>query len=135
MSKQNVNPDPGQIKFLLEASQLMVSKGKFSEACDILLGVISLIPHRSIGYTFFGNACLNMRKFDEALKAHQRAVELEPDNMFARCHLGETFLVMKQKEKGLEELRKVQEADPNGADGAFARQVIRASAQGVFSKI
>lgn len=135
MSKQNVNPDPGQIKFLCEAAQLMASKEKFSEACDILQGVIALIPERSIGYTFFGDACLNMRKFDDALKAHQRAVELEPNNTFARVYLGETLLVMKQKDKGLDELRKVQDADPNGADGAFARHLIKASATGVFSKV
>jgi predicted Zn-dependent protease len=135
MGKQNVNPDPGQIKFLLEASQLMASKGKYLEACDILQGVISLIPHRAIGYTFYGDACMEMRKFDDAIKAHQKAVELEPENTFARVHLGEVLLIMKQREKGLEELRKVQEADPNGADGALARSLIKASATGVFAKV
>ncbi len=74
-------------------------------------------------------------KFDEALKIHQQAVEIEPDNTFARVHLGEIHLMMKKKDKGLAELRKVLEADPNGTDGALAKSLIKAAELGVFSKV
>jgi len=134
VSNQNVNPDAGQIKFLCEAGLLLVSKGKFAEACDIFQGVIALIPKRSIGYTLLGDTWMSMGKHEDAIKIHQQAVDLEPDNTFARVHLGETHLMMKKKDKGLAELRKVAEADPNGADGTLAKHLIKASELGVFTK-
>jgi tetratricopeptide (TPR) repeat protein len=134
VSNQNVNPEAGQIKFLCEAGLLLESKGKFEEACEVFEGVIALSPKRSIGYTLLGDAWMSMGKYDDAIKIHQQAVDLEPDNTFARVHLGETHLMMKKKDKGLAELRKVLEADPNGADGTLAKHLIKASELGVFTK-
>jgi tetratricopeptide (TPR) repeat protein len=134
-SLQNLNPEVGQLKFLCEAGMLLASKGKYAEACDIFHGLIAISPQRSIGYTMLGDAIMNLGKFDEAIKWHLKAVELEPNNTFARVHLGETFLFLKQKDKGLTELRKVLEQDPNGLDGTLARHLIRASDQGIFSKV
>lgn len=136
MSKQqNINPDVGQLKFLCEAGMLMSSKGKLAEACDIFQGFIAIAPQRSIGYTMLGDVYMEQSKFDEALKLHQKAVDLEPNNTFARVHLGETHLMMKKRDQGLAELKKVLEADPNGADGNLARNLIKASEQGVFAKV
>jgi tetratricopeptide (TPR) repeat protein len=132
---EKVKADVGQLKFLCEAGHFFASKGRFAEACDIFEGVIALAPERAIGYTLLGDAYLNMEKYDEAIKTHQRALEVEPDNTFARVHLGEAFLFKKQKEKGLSELRRVMEQDPNSPDAELARHWIKASEQGVFTKL
>src|SRR5262245_56372570 len=97
--------------------------------------MISLAPKRAIGYTLLGDAYMNWEKFDEAMKAHQKALELDPENNFARVHYAEVLLFKKQKDKALAELRTVVEKDSKGPDGALARNLIKATEQGVFTKV
>ena len=135
MSIQDIKPDVAQLKFLSEAGLFLASKGRYAEACDIFHGVIALAPKRAIGYTLLGDACMNWEKYDEALKAHQKAMELDPDNTFARVHYAEVLLFKKQKDKALTELRIVLDKDPNGPDGALAKNLVKAIEQGVFTKV
>jgi cytochrome c-type biogenesis protein CcmH/NrfG len=135
VSKQDINPDIGQLKFLCEAGQFLASKGRYAEASDVLQGVIALSPKRAIGYTLLGDVYLNWEKYDDALTAHQKAVKVDPENTFARVHLAEALLFKKQKDKAMQELRAVVEQDPKGSDGALARNLIKAVEQGVFTKV
>lgn len=135
MSIQEIKPDVGQLKFLCEAGQFLASKGKYAEACDIFQAVITLSPERSVGYSLLGHAYMNWEKFDEAIKTHQKALELDPENTFARVYYAEALLFKKQKEKALAELRAVVEKDSKGPDGALAKNLIKAVEQGVFNKV
>jgi|GEM_PF-1394889 len=131
----DIKPDVSQLKFLCEAGQCLAANNRYSFATEIFQGVIALSPQRSIGYTLLGDANFNLGKYDEALKNHQQAVHVEPDNAFARVHLGEILLFKKQKDKGITELKKVLETDPNGSDARLARQYIKAAEMGVFNKL
>ena len=136
MSKvADIKPDLNQLKFLCEAGQCLASNNRYSLATEIFQAVIALSPQRAIGYTLLGDAYFNLDKVDDALKTHQKAVEVDPDNTFARVHLGEVLLFKKQKDKGIAELKKVVDKDPNGSDASLARQLIKAAEMGVFSKI
>ena len=131
----DIKPDVSQLKFLCEAGQCLCANNRYALATEIFQGVIALSPQRSMGYTLLGDANFNLGRHDEALKNHQQAVHVDPDNTFARVHLGEILLFRKQKDKGIAELKKVLEKDPNGPDASLARQYIKASEMGVFSKI
>ena len=135
MSIEDIKPEVGQLKFLLEAGQFLASKGRFEEACDLFHGAIALSPKRAIGYTLLGDAYMNWEKFDDAVKTHQKAVELDSENNFARVHLAQALLFKKQKDKAMAELKTVVDKDPNGPDGALARNLIKAVEQGVFKKV
>lgn len=135
MSIEDIKPDVGQLKFLCEAGQFLVSNGRFLEACDLFQGVIALAPKRAIGYTLLGDAYMNWEKYDDSVKAHEKAVELDPGNTFARVSYAQALLFKKQKDKAMGELKTVVEKDPNGADGALARNLIKAVEQGVFKKV
>ena len=136
MSKlSDIKPDVSQLKFLCEAGQCLASNNRYNLATEIFQGVIALSPQRSIGYTLLGDATFNMGKYDDALKYHQQAVQVDPDNTFARVHLGEILLFKKQKDKAIAELKKVLEKDPNGPDASLARQLMKASEMGIFNKI
>jgi len=130
-----IKPDVNQLKFLCEAGQCLAANNRYNLATEVFQGVIALSPQRAIGYTLLGDATFNMGKYDEALKYHQQAVQVDPDNTFARVHLGEILLFKKQKDKAIAELKKVLEKDPNGPDASFARQLMKASDMGVFNKI
>src|SRR5580765_4503224 len=98
---EDIKPDVGQLKFLCEAGQFLASKGRFAEACDLFEGVIALSPKRSIGYTLLGDAYMNWEKYDDAVKTHQKALEVDSGNSFARVHYAQALLFKKQKDKAL----------------------------------
>ena len=132
---EEIETDVGQLKFLCEAGQCLTANGRINLACDVFQGVVAIAPRRAIGHTLLGEAYLNLQKYDDALQAHQRALDLEPNNTFVRVHYAYTLLFKKQKDKALTELRKVLEMDPKGSDGAWARQLIKGVEQGVFAKL
>jgi tetratricopeptide (TPR) repeat protein len=131
----DIKPDINQLRFLCEAGQCLAANNRYSLATEIFRAVVALSPQRAIGYTLLGDAYFNLGQHDEALKTHQKALEVDQDNTFARVHLAEVLLFKKQKDKALAELKKVVDKDPNGPDGSLARQLIKASEMGVFSKI
>jgi thioredoxin-like negative regulator of GroEL len=77
---------------------------------------------------------MNWDKFDESMKAHEKALSIDPESTFARVYYAQTLLFKKQKDKAVAELRKVLEKDPNGSDGSLAKQLMKAVEQGVFTK-
>ena len=134
MSVEKIHPDVEQLKFLCEAGQYFASRSRIAEACDIFQGVITLSPERSIGWTLLGHALMNWEKFDDSLKAHEKAVELDPESAFARVYYAQTLLFKNQKDKAVAELKKVLEKDPNGTDGTLAKYLMKGVEQGIFSR-
>jgi Flp pilus assembly protein TadD len=131
----DIKPDINQLKFLCEAGQCLAANNHYALATEIFQAVVALSPQRSIGYTLLGDAYFNLDRFDDALQTHEKAVQVDPENTFARVHLGEVLLFRKQKDKAVAELKKVVEKDPNGVDASLARQLIKAAEMGVFNKI
>lgn len=132
---QKIRPNVEQLKFLLEAGQYFASRSKMAEACDIFNGVITLAPERSIGWTLLGSALMNWEKFDESLKAHEKALQIDPESTFARVYYAQTLLFKKQKDNAVAELKKVLEKDPNGSDGVLAKLLMKGVEQGIFSRV
>ena len=132
MSVEKIHPDIEQLKFLCEAGQYFASRSRMAEACDIFQGVITLSPGKSIGWTLLGHALMNWEKFDDSLKAHEKALELDPESAFARVYYAQTLLFKNQKDKAVAELKKVVEKDPNGSDGTLAKYLMKGVEQGIF---
>ncbi len=132
---QKVRPNVEQLKFLLEAGQYFASRSRMAEACDIFNGVITLAPERSIGWTLLGDALMNWEKFDESLKAHEKALQIDPESTFARVYYAQTLLFKRQKDKAVAELKKVLEKDPNGSDAVLAKHLMKGVEQGIFSRV
>ena len=132
---QKIRPNAEQLKFLLEAGQYFASRSRMAEACDIFNGVITLAPERSIGWTLLGDALMNWEKFDESLKAHEKALQIDPESTFARVYYAQTLLFKRQKDKAVAELKKVLEKDPNGSDAVLAKHLMKGVEQGIFSRV
>ena len=77
---------------------------------------------------------MNWEKYDESMKAHEKALQIDPESTFARVYYAQTLLFKKQKDKAVAELKKVMDKDPSGSDGTLAKQLMKAVEQGVFSK-
>ena len=70
--------------------------------------------------------------FNPALKAHEKAAELNPGSAAARAALGEVLFFLKKPEKAVEALDKAIELDPEGPAADFAKALKQAHQVGVF---
>ena len=70
--------------------------------------------------------------FNPALKAHQKAVELNPESPAAHASVGETLLFLRKPKDALTELDRAVELDPEGSAGQFAKALKEAHELGIF---
>lgn len=55
----------------------------------------------------------NRRKYEQAIRAYERVLELDPENIEARCDLGLCYWLAGNADRAVEELERVLEANPN----------------------
>ncbi len=79
-----------------------------------------------------GHLYFSMGRFNPALKAHQLAVELNPDAAAAHASVGETLFFLRRHEEAVISLDKAIELDSDGSAGEFARALKEAHELGVF---
>lgn len=65
-------------------------------------------------------------KFDDAIKSHRMAVQIDPESALSQAHLGESLLAAKKKDEGVATLKKAQSLDPNGPAGKMAKYLLEA---------
>jgi tetratricopeptide (TPR) repeat protein len=119
-------------RVLYEAGYLLLKRGKIKAAREVFEGLIAMTPEKSLPYTFLGNTYFAELKFDEAIKAQRKALELDANNLVSMAHLGEALLASKKKDEGVSALKKVVSLDPNGPSGIFAKSLLEAVDAGVL---
>jgi cytochrome c-type biogenesis protein CcmH/NrfG len=119
-------------RVLYEAGYLLLTRGKIKASREVFEGLIAMTPQKSLPYTYLGNTYFAELKFDDAIKAHRKALELDGSNLLSMAHLGEALLVSKKKEEGLSTLKKVVSLDPNGPYGNMAKALLHAVEAGAI---
>ena len=127
-------PQP-EVALLLEAGYLLMELNKWKEAQDAFSGVAALVPHSDIPHIALGNLFFAQGKFQQALKSHKEALNLQPDSVLARAHVGESLLFLHKYDEAIGELKAAIKADPKGAAGAFAKSLLDAHEAGCFDKV
>jgi serine/threonine protein kinase/tetratricopeptide (TPR) repeat protein len=74
--------------------------------------VIELTPGYAWAYFHLSNFSLIQARFDDAIKALQKALELDPLNVAFNRNLGEHYFYAGQLEKAIETLQRTVEMDP-----------------------
>ena len=119
-------------RVLYEAGYLLLKRGKIKAAREVFEGLIAMTPAKSLPYTFLGNTYFAELKFDDALKCHRKALEMDPNNLLSMAHLGEALLASRKKDEGMSTLKKVVSLDPNGPSGIFAKSLLDAVEAGAI---
>ena len=121
-----LNPGSAEIRHL--ASYALAAAGmkeRWIAECEVAETLDPLSPVMS--HTL-GRAYLISRRFDDALRSFERALELNPNFRTAREGLAWSYTLMGEHEKALEQLRLYREAIPDGQGGfAMAVQVLAAA--------
>ncbi len=77
------------------------------------LRAIELGPRVCGGYYVYSQWCLTQCRFDEAIAAARKTVELDPLTLFKSFHLGATYLYARRYANAIEHLKQTLEIDPS----------------------
>jgi TolB-like protein len=77
------------------------------------LRAIELGPRVCGGYYVYSQWCLTQCRFEEAIAAALKTVELDPLTLFKRFHLGATYLYARRYADAIQHLRQTLEIDPS----------------------
>ena len=121
------------IILILEAGYLFMELGKSKEAEETFQGACALVPHSEVPHMALGHLYFSQGHFTPALKAHQRAVELNRESAAAHAAVGETLMFLRKHQEALVALDKAIALEPNGPAGDFARALKESHTLGVFS--
>ncbi len=108
------------MKGFYERARALMGRGKYNEAIALLrkvlvlerLNISMLKPFLAEARLLIGYCYGEMRRWDEALKEIQRAIELDPESAVAYCALGFAYGKMGKFHKAVEAFQKALEKDP-----------------------
>lgn len=69
--------------------------------------------HKAEHYNSLGNVCRRLSRWDEALTAYQKALEIQPDYAIAHCNIGVLYTALEQNENAILHLKKAIELNPD----------------------
>jgi FkbM family methyltransferase len=70
--------------------------GEIAKAEQLYRQVVAADPNNASAWCYFGIACHDQQRYDEAVAAYRRALELQPDFPVALNNLGNTFRLLKR---------------------------------------
>ena len=98
--------NPGDNRFQRRYAQLLGSLGRLPESIAVLKKATELNPLSSLTWTVFGNYLIADRQFGAAEEAVRRALEIQPDSLFALAQLGIVQLLKGNPTEALTSFRK-----------------------------
>jgi len=102
----------------LEASFYYIS-GKLQDALRVYKKLLLLKPDHYIAWNNYGTIVRDLLRFDEALDAYTKALELSPDNPGVLYLFATVYAMQKKKDKMMETLKKSIAFDPEFKDEAL----------------
>jgi tetratricopeptide (TPR) repeat protein len=106
-------------KTALVRADILIGKGRFKEAVQVLDGLTRNYPNSPWAWILTGRAHLKLRQFDAAEQALERALRLQPDSVEARFRLGVSLSFRKRFRDAAECFRKAIEGKPDFARAYF----------------
>lgn len=69
--------------------------------------------HKAEHYNSLGNVCRRLSRWDEALAAYQKALEIQPDYAIAHCNIGIIYTALEKNEDAIAHLKKAIALNPD----------------------
>jgi len=102
----------------------LMNSGKLEEARQIYAGLVAADPFDSVFHCHLGAIHWRMGNVEEAFNEYDASLRYNIANVDALAGRGELYLLKGEVKKGIEDLRKALENDPN----AFRPATVRARA-------
>lgn len=102
----------------------LMNSGKLEEARQIYAGLVAADPFDSVFHCHLGAIHWRLGEMEKALEEYDASLRYNIANVDALAGRGELYLLKGEVKKGIEDLRKALENDPN----AFRPATVRARA-------
>lgn len=114
----------------------LLNTGKLEEARQIYAGLVAANPYDSVFHCHLGAVYMRMGEIDKAFDEFDASLRFNIANVDAYAGRGEIYLQKGEIKKGIEDLRKALENDPNGEHPATlrARALLMSVRQAAASK-
>lgn len=96
-----------ELRVMLETGYILREAGKFEQAEAIFRGVMEFLPDSEIPQVGLGTVYLQKGDFSTAEEICEKALEVNPESLYARVHYAEALLFGRQREKAETELRDI----------------------------
>jgi tetratricopeptide (TPR) repeat protein len=110
-----------QLYAIAQRGYQLLNSGKLEEARQIYAGLVAANPYDSVFHCHLGAVYMRMGEIDKAFDEFDASLRFNIANVDAYAGRGEIYLQKGEIKKGIEDLRKALENDPNGEHPATLR--------------
>ncbi len=91
---------------LAGSADLYIQTTRAEEACTVLLQALKLSPKNHIYWAMYSRALDMLMQFDESLKAAEKSLKIDPEQLGGILGLGHLYRVMGDKDKSIQQYKK-----------------------------
>jgi len=107
MTIREISVSNEELRVMLETGYILREAAKFEQAEAIFRGVMEFLPESEIPQVGLGTVYLQKGDFSTAEEICEKALETNPESLYARVHYAEALLFGRQREKAETELRDI----------------------------
>jgi adenylate cyclase len=116
--------NPGSTVALVNYALVLIYTGRPEEAIPLHQKALRLNPFApSYLYLDYGHALRNAERFEEAVSALKKAIQIAPDNFPAHLHLAATFSMMGREKEARAEAAEVLRINPKFSLDSYAKRL------------
>jgi len=127
MTIQEISVSNEELRVMLETGYILREAAKFDQAEAIFRGVMEFLPESDVPQVGLGTVFLQRCDFQSAEEICEKALETNPDSLYARVHYAEALLFGRQREKAENELRDIISENPESPHSQTARALLDAA--------
>src|SRR5215213_11147052 len=116
-----------ELRVMLETGYILREASRFDEAEAIFRGVMEFLPESEVPQVGLGTVFLQKGDFGKAEEICEKALELNPESLYARVHYAEALLFGRQRERAENELREIISGAPESPHSQTAQALLDAA--------
>lgn len=117
--------DRRNLTVVMEAGYVYMGMKRFKEAREVFDGLTAIAPDSEVPFVALGNVDFCEGRLARAIKSYNRALQIDPESVFAKVYLGEALFFSGKKDGSVKLLKEVAKKDRGGA-GDFAKALLDA---------
>jgi len=127
MTIREISVSNEELRVMLETGYVLREAARFNEAEAIFRGVMEFLPESEVPQVGLGTVFLQKGDFSTAEEICEKALELNPESLYARVHYAEALLFGRQREKAENELREIISGSPDSPHSQTAQALLDAA--------
>ena len=116
-----------ELRVMLETGYILREAAKFNEAEAIFRGVMEFLPDSDVPQVGLGTVYLQRGDFETAGEICEKAIEMNPESLYARVHHAEALLFGRRREEAESKLREIIGENPDSPHSQTAQALLDAA--------